>query len=194
MVNGLKLLTQIFAGVLARQRAEKSRYDSEFRLRLAADSANAGLWTLETASGRVWATDKTKELFGFGPKEEFNLAKFLSIVHLEDRDSVRETLAKSMQSGAESGIEYRIIRADGEIRWISTRGRRRSGEFGEPDQLMGVSIDITETKRVQMELQNSYAEVKRLEERLQAEIVYLREEIKEIGRFHAGDKHSTFQC
>ena len=44
--------------------------------------------------------------------------------------------------------------------------------------------DVTESKRAQEELQKSYAEVKRLEERLHAESVYLREEIKEIGRFH----------
>jgi len=44
--------------------------------------------------------------------------------------------------------------------------------------------DVTQSKRAQEELQKSYAEVKRLEERLLAESVYLREEIKEIGRFH----------
>ena len=44
--------------------------------------------------------------------------------------------------------------------------------------------DVTESKRAQEELQKSYAEVKRLEERLHAESIYLREEIKEIGRFH----------
>jgi PAS domain S-box-containing protein len=44
--------------------------------------------------------------------------------------------------------------------------------------------DVTQTKRAHEELQKSYAEVKRLEERLLAESVYLREEIKEIGRFH----------
>ena len=43
LVNRLKLFTQVFASALTRQRAEKSLHDSELRLRLAADSANAGL-------------------------------------------------------------------------------------------------------------------------------------------------------
>ena len=147
LVNRLKLFTQVFASALTRQRAEKSLHDSELRLRLAADSANAGLWTLEAASGRIWATDKTKELFGFASTEEFDLRKFLSIVHSEDLEAVRGTIERAIQSGEDSTIEYRAIRPDGAIRWMSTRGRRRSGEFGEPDQLMGVSIDITERKQ-----------------------------------------------
>ena len=147
LVNRLKLFTQVFASALTRQRAEKSLHDSELRLRLAADSADAGLWTLEPVSGRIWATEKTKELFGFAPTEEFDLQKLLAIVHSEDLEAVRGTIAKAIQSGEDGSIEYRAIRPDGATRWISTRGRRRSGEFGEPDQLMGVSIDITDRKQ-----------------------------------------------
>jgi PAS domain S-box-containing protein len=157
LVNRLKLFTQVFAGALTRQRAEKSLHESELRLRLAADSAEAGLWTLEPVSGRIWATDKTKELFGFAPSEEVYLEKFLSIVHSEDREAVRGTIAKAIQSGEDGRLEYRTIRLDGSIRWISTRGRRRSGEFGEPDQLMGFSIDITDRKQLEQVLQESNA-------------------------------------
>jgi formate hydrogenlyase transcriptional activator len=155
MVNRLKLFTQVFASALTRQRTEKSLHESELRLRLAADSADAGLWTLEPVSGRIWATEKTKELFGFAPTEEFDLQKFLAIVHSEDLEAVRGTIAKAIQSGEDGNIEYRAIRPDGAIRWIATRGRRRSGEFGEPDQLMGVSIDVTERKQLEQVLQES---------------------------------------
>ena len=67
---------------------------------------------------------------------------------------------------------------------MSTRGRYQPGGNGELGRLMGVSVDVTEAKSVQGELQESYAEVKRLEERLRAESSYLREEIKEIGKFN----------
>jgi formate hydrogenlyase transcriptional activator len=157
LVNRLKLLIQVFSGALARQRAEKLLHDSELRLRLAAASAGAGLWTLETVSGRIWATDKTKELFGFAPAEEFDLEKFLAVVHPEDREAVRGTIEQAIHSGEDSSIEYRIIRPDGETRWISARGCRRSGEFGEPDQLMGVSVDVTERKQLEHVLQESNA-------------------------------------
>ena len=109
---------------------------------------------------------------------------FLALVHPEDREAVRSTIDMAVQSGADSSTEYRIIRPDGQLRWISSRGRRQAEVIGQTIHLMGVSIDISESKRAQEELQKSYAEVKRLEERLQAESMYLREEIKEIGKFN----------
>ena len=147
LVRRLQLLGQVFANALARKRAEKSLSDSELRLRLAAASAEAGLWTLEVVTGRIWATDKTKEVFGITPSEEFDLKKFLSLVHEEDHEAVRRTIEAAVQSGEDRSIEYRIIRPDGETRWIYSRGR--NGEIGEPDLLMGVSIDITERKRAE---------------------------------------------
>ena len=141
-----------------------------------------GPWT--TTSGRFWATDKAKELFGFGPTKEFDVESFLSLVHPDDRGAMRRTLEEVGQSAEEITVEYRIVRPDGETRWISTRGRYQPEANGELGHVMGVSIDITETKHVQEQLQKSYAEVKRLEERLRAESMYLREEIKEIGKFN----------
>lgn len=76
------------------------------------------------------------------------------------------------------------------MRWISSRGRRRSAEFRESDQLMGVSVDITENKRAEDTLQRSYAEMKVLKERVEAESEYLQEEIKLIGSFDEIVGHS----
>ena len=123
LVSRLKLLAQVFANALARQRTERALSDSETRLRLAAASANAGLWTLESHTGQIWATEKTRELFGLGLTEEFDLRKFLALIHPEDLEAVKRTLDKAIQSGEDSALEYRVIRPDGEIRWIASRGR-----------------------------------------------------------------------
>jgi formate hydrogenlyase transcriptional activator len=150
LVSRLKLLTHVFAGALARQRAEKSLHDSEMRLKLAAASANAGLWTLDSLTSQIWATDKAKELFGFELTEELNLRNFLALVHHEDRETVERTILNAIKSGEDTAIEYRVILSDGTMRWIRSRGRRRSGEFGEPDQLMGASVDVTERKQAEV--------------------------------------------
>jgi formate hydrogenlyase transcriptional activator len=147
IVHRLQLVAQVFVNALARKRQEQALHDSEERLRLAAASADAGMWMLDTASSRFWTTDKANELFGLGTTEEFDFERFLSLVHQEDRKAVRSTVEKAIQSDEEMTVEYRIIRPDGEMRWISSRGRRRSGESLEPVRLMGVSVDITERKR-----------------------------------------------
>ena len=98
------------------------------------------------------------------------------MVHEEDRGRLSQAIHDAMTSGEESVVEYRIQRPDGSLRWIASRGSRQPGRDGEPDRLMGVSIDVTEPKRIE-------AELSQLRERLQAETDYLKEEIQERGRF-----------
>jgi formate hydrogenlyase transcriptional activator len=172
----LVLIAQVFANALERKRADQRLRESEARLSLAANSANAGLWTLEPETGQIWATEKAFELFGLAPSEPMNLNAVLSFVHLEDRERLRETIREAMRTGDESAIEYRVQRPDGTVRWIASRGRRRAVRDGEPERLMGVSIDVSESKRVELELLQ-------LRERLQAESDYLKEEIQVRGRF-----------
>ena len=147
LVNRLQLLAQVFANAIARKRIEQVLIGSEMRLRLAAGAAKAGLWTLKADSGQIWATDETKALFGFEPTEEITLNKLLDLVHIEDRESVRNIIVDAFQSGDERSAEYRINRPGAGIRWISSRGRCYSEAFGEPDLLMGVSFDVTVQKQ-----------------------------------------------
>jgi PAS domain S-box-containing protein len=44
--------------------------------------------------------------------------------------------------------EFRIIRKDGQVRWLAVRGRIMPNAFGEPFQMAGVNFDITELKQV----------------------------------------------
>ena len=155
LVRRLRLLAQIFANALARKRNEKALTESEARLRLAAASASAGLWTLDLTSGHIWGTEKTKEILGFAPAEEMDMPKFLSAVHPEDRDAVQRATDDAVVSGEERGIEYRIIRPDGQIRWIAGRGRLYRGDSGLRNMLMGVLIDITERRQMEQALQAS---------------------------------------
>lgn len=179
----LQVIAQVFANALARKQAEQTLRASEARLSLAAESANAGMWTLEPETGRIWSSDKNFELLGIFPREEFDLAAFLALIHSDDREMIRARITGAMLSGREESVEYRVMRPDGGVRWLTARGRRHSGADGGPDRLMGVNIDITESKRLEQEL-------KSLKERLQAESEYLREEIRVSGQFDEIVGHS----
>ncbi len=179
----LQLIARVFANALDRKHAEQKLRESETRLResearlsLAAASAGAGLWTLEPGTGHIWATAKALELFGLAPNEGVNFERFLSLADPEHRDAIHQTVTEATQSGKEVSVEYRIVRPDGSLRWIASRGRLQPGRSGESERLMGVSIDITEFKRVEEEL-------RQLKERLQAETDYLQEEVRVSGEF-----------
>jgi PAS domain-containing protein len=90
---------------------------------LAADSAGAGLWSLNLTTGYYWVTKKTRELFDFPPDEVVTFDRFLGLVHPDDRELILETVQATVQSKKEGSVVYRIIRADGKVRWMASQGR-----------------------------------------------------------------------
>ena len=151
-VQRLNLLGEIFINALERRDADRALTESEFRLNLAADAAGAGLWALNVLNGVFWLTDKTIDLFNFPRDDEITFDSFLEIVHPDDRERIRQTVDQSRQSKGEISTQYRIIRPDGSIRWMVSRGRLQFSESAETDLLMGVSIDITERKQTEEKL------------------------------------------
>ena len=171
------LIFGLLINVVRRRKAERSLIESEERLSLAADSAGAGLWSLDLVAGRFWETDKTRDLYDVPPNETITFDRFLEVVHPDDRDLVRQGVDEMAQSDEEGGLEYRIVRTDGTTRWIASQGHVQGAESGNHGRLMGVSIDITDRKRMDEELRNRLQEIENLKQQLQKENVYLRDEV-----------------
>ena len=147
----LRLIAEVFANAIDRKFREQKLSESEARLSLAADSASAGLWSLDTTTGNIWATDVALAHFGVRPGEEFTLARVLEIVHPEDRDAVQRAVARAIATGEEVSVEYRIVRPDRSEHWMVSRGRRHSRSDETHHVLMGVTIEITDRKRAERE-------------------------------------------
>jgi PAS domain S-box-containing protein len=159
--------------------AEQSLSESEARLSLAAASANAGLWSMSVDTGQVWGTDKIRELFDFPPHEELNFKSFLGRIHAEDRERVQHTVQQAMQSGEDFAIEYRVLRADGSVRWIASRGRLQPAKAGKPSGMMGVSVDVSERKETEDALRRNEQDLSKLTGRI---IHAQEEELRRLSR------------
>ncbi len=155
IVNQLQLVAQFFANALVRKQADRALRESEARLSLAADSANLGLWVLDFKTDKFWVSETSRTLFGFAPDEEVSFERFLELVHPEDIESVRQVRQEMVKSTADFRIEYRIARPDGALRWMASQGRSHFSAKGEPERLMGVSMDITERRLAEEALEES---------------------------------------
>jgi len=181
-VKRLELVAQIFCNALIRKANEERLRESEMRLTLAADSAGAGIWEYDCQSGLFWTTEKTREIFGFDSKAEISMTLFEGRIHPEDLSTVRQVISDAFARRNPIKVEYRIrIDAD-PLKWIISKGMPYFKADGEPERMLGVSIDITQRKNLEFQIKERLAEVESLKRQLEGENYYLREELeKEKG-------------
>ena len=120
---------------------------NETRLELAAEAADAGLWSLDLDSYIFWTNEKIKEIFTFPRTGEITFQQFLERVHPDDHSIIQEGMRRALQEGEASSIEYRILLPDGTIRWMHSRGSLFSYVGKASSCLMGATVDITERKK-----------------------------------------------
>ncbi len=155
LIKRLQLIAQIFTNALSRKQTETALRESEARLSLTTEAVGAGLWIMDVATGKVWISPKNRELFHFTPDEEITYESFFRVIHPEDRDRVHQEVQCSLQSGENLHCDYRIVLPDGSIRWVVSRGQPFPGSPGEPSRILGLSLDITERKEMEIQLGES---------------------------------------
>ncbi len=137
-----------------RKRAEAELSRSEERLRLALEAGDLGAWELDLESGASSRRSSHHDrIFGYEePLDEWNFERFLEHVHPADRTRIEESFETALEEG-EWTFECRIVRTDGEERWIEARGEFSYDEAGDPTRAVGVVQDVTEQKEYQLELE-----------------------------------------
>jgi PAS domain S-box-containing protein len=121
-------------------RAHQGVRENEERLRMALEVAQIAAWEWHLASGQMrWSTDP-EVLFGF-PKGSFGQElRILRAVHDQDKSRVEEATAAALETGTYE-TEYRAVRPDGSVVWITERGQVFSDAEG--DRMVGISRDVT---------------------------------------------------
>jgi PAS domain S-box-containing protein len=173
----LALILGLLTNILRRRKAEGALIESETRVRLAVWSAGAGLWTLNTATGLLWVSNKAREMMGVALDAELNSEKFLTLVHPEDRERVGLAMRQTFQPEQDGRIEYRVVLADGNVRWIESFSSRLHKTAEDENSLTGVSVDITERKSAE-EDRRQYQE--KLEALVEERTASLRESEKKF--------------
>lgn len=142
-VSRLRLLGEVFVNALERKRSEEVLSRNEARLKLATESADAGLWELDVKSRHFWATPKAYDLYEMDRDTAVSFEAFLARVHEEDRERVRLEVMQTIESGVDFRTEYRLVLKDGSLRWIAARGRLHPMQGAAPDVVTGISFDVT---------------------------------------------------
>lgn len=150
--NKMQAIT-IMRDVSERKEMEIVLQRSENMLKKAQRIANMGSWEWNIPENKLVWSEEIYKVFGVGFKNEGVIYDdFVNCVHPEDRDLIIDAVNKAVIYDEPYNIEHRIIRPDGEERFVHERGYVfRSGD-GEAQSMVGTVLDITEQKNVEREL------------------------------------------
>ena len=139
----------IVRDVTARRNAEDALRANEEQLRLAADAAGVGVWSWDMRTDTVQWQDPLCAIFGLPPgTSPAGRAGYLALVHPDDRARSVERLARGVAAGRWED-EYRIVRADGAVRWVLAKGSVVR------DVALGAVIDVTERREREEQLRQA---------------------------------------
>ncbi len=138
-----------------RERATAELRESAERLRLALEAGRLGSWDLDLERGVCIYSERTCDMFGVTSPVIDRREEFRRLLHPEDRDRVFEAMRRLIEDDEPYQIEFRIMRPDGGMRWISSQGLVQRDEGGRPLRVIGVHRDISVRREREEELQHN---------------------------------------
>ena len=134
--------------------ANQALRESEARLNLALTVGRMGAWQWDIQPDNQHWLKGMASVHGL-PEDTPppDIKSYMDMVHPDDRETLQAKLADALANRRDYRIEYRIRWPDGQMRWIEAYGHLLLDESGQPSQLGGLCIDITERKKIEQNLQ-----------------------------------------
>ena len=156
---------------------------SEARLRQFGEHASDALWTIDAHSGRleylspaferIWGEERAPVMA--------DLSRWRDLVHPDDRDEAGAALPRLL-SGEPVTAEYRIVRADGSVRWIRDVGFAIRDDDGRIVRVAGIAHDFTEQRAIEQALRDSEQRQRTLLQELQHRVRNSLATIRSVAR------------
>jgi PAS domain S-box-containing protein len=120
------------------------------------DIANVGAWEYDIESGEGWGTDEVLRIHGLEPGDHISPEESIEFYHPEDRPRIRAAFERAVKKQKPYDLELRLITADGDQRWVRTRGQAQY-EDGRAVRVHGTIQDVTDRKRREQETRRNRA-------------------------------------
>lgn len=147
--------------ITARKIAEEALRQSEQRLRVAQRAAELCPWEWDLRSGVIDWSPEMLTLFGVEPSESISTDEALKrFVHPHDAPRVMQRLQQVQASGEHYQDEFRIVSADGQVRWLASYALVQRDGLGQAVTMTGVNMDVTVRKEAELAARDSAEQLK----------------------------------
>ncbi len=142
--------------ITERKQMELELMQSKIRFNYAFDASQSGVWEWDITSDALSWSEQVWRLYGLEP-DSFPLNNQLCVdtVHPEDREMASWIIKSAVSKGVAASLEYRTVHPDGSIHWLTSRGMPIHDAQGNVVRYIGAIIDITERKKIELELVES---------------------------------------
>ncbi|MGY2083408.1 SpoIIE family protein phosphatase [Blastococcus sp. SYSU DS0539] len=133
------VMTELELSSLLRQ------YENDrLRWELATEAGGVGTWEWDLTTGVLTWDEQLIAMFGYDVEGfDRTIDAFNERLHPDDRQWVGEALQQAIEVCGEYDATYRVVRPDGETRWVHARGRAVAGRHGRAARALGAAYDIT---------------------------------------------------
>jgi signal transduction histidine kinase/CheY-like chemotaxis protein len=156
-IRRLESLARLSAIAIDKARLLQAAEESSRQRALMLAAGRMGMWSFDVVTGELETSVTCRTNFGRDPELPFSYADLHAAIHDDDKARVQGAIEASLRTGCDYDIEYRLLTPQGETRWIGIRGQPAYAADGTPVTLAGLSIDVTDRRRMEDALRTSAA-------------------------------------
>jgi PAS domain S-box-containing protein len=138
---------KIIRDITERKKAEIELRRNQQQLAMAQKLAHLGSWEWNLADNSLIWSEEMYNIYGLSQEEQDLVHKVNKMTHPEDIEKLKAVVAESKSSRKNFEFYYRIIRADGAVRTLHSRGNVILNENGEVEKIIGTDQDVTDRFR-----------------------------------------------
>ncbi|MDV3347301.1 PAS domain S-box protein [Leptothoe sp. LEGE 181152] len=147
---------QLEQEIAERRQAEVELRELSTRLDLALEAVGIGIWDWNITHNKLIWDSRFYELYGTTPEAfERDYSAWAKRVHPEDRPHAEAAIQRALRNEAVYDIEFRVVHADGVIRYMKADGLVQRDDEGTPIRMIGTNYDITDRKEAEHQLMAS---------------------------------------
>lgn len=163
--------TSILQVILENRQNAELLQQTNLLMKQGQEIAHFGSWQWDVKTNNLQWSDTLYEIAGL-TKREFNptLEGFLEVLHPEDKEVVLSQIKSALSDRSSLEFEERMVRPNGEIRYIKSWGKINRNEEGFAENIVGACLDITDSKMIEEHLRESESRLRAL---VDAQTVYV---------------------
>jgi PAS domain S-box-containing protein len=169
--------------------SHRNLHESERRLARAESMAHVGWWDRDYAGENIALSNEASRIFGLPVDEQHNYdldqwhERWKELIHPEDRSGTVQAIEEALRGGPPYDVEYRVIRPNGETRFLRSHGDVTWDESGQPQRMFGIMQDITQLQQAEDDLRQSREAALKFSE----ELATLQEVTNELSQAETTD-------